>query len=434
MSGRRRILLLALAGFALAVCWTTPAQAEDAPAQTAGEPQTQPTAVPERRKDPFPSEESYLILPLPYSLPGIGSGLFLTAYETNYVFPHRAYALLIQGDAEGTIFGLEQVQLMPKRLLFDVFWQDINHASYRNYALRGMDTGKNDYSLLELSKVQDTQWQFTFTSWERRLEAFVNGLQEEVRVTRVRDPSGNAIADFAQPLKSTYQQYVAGLRLDLTDEYYDPRKGVRLVTEYTDTPRQDPDQPDFYVVTTRLAAYVPVGHQSTIAFTALQSDARVRSTGDTDLASLNRKNSLGCAPADLVCRGSQAALVANDLAANSHGTAQTLGGQNYLRAYPGSRFRGAHTLYYSVELRANLTDEFTPFDYVFFKDIRTGVQVAPFYEAGSVSETEGALGAKWRTDYGVGLRVVTASGTVYRVDVADSDEGSNVTIIVNYPW
>lgn len=391
---------------------------------------------PSRRKDPFPSERSYLIFPLPYSIPGIGSGLFLTLYETNYVFPHRAYFLLVAGDAEGTIFGVEQIQLLPKRLLLDLFTEDLNKASIRNYTLRGMDTGKNDYNLIELNKVDYSQWQLTYTAWERRFDAFVNGAQQGLRTTRVRDSSGNVISNFAEAQNSYQQFYVAGFQLDLTDEFYDPRRGARLVTQYQDAPRQSSAQPDYYTVNVRFNGYIPVGRQSTLAFTVLQSDARVRSKGDTDVASLTAKNFLGCTsgdPRDPVCQA-QSALVANDLAANSNGSSTPLGGSTYLRAYSDSRFRGAHTLFSAVEFRLNLTDEFTPFDYLIFKDVRTSLQIAPFYEAGSVSETEGSLGATWKTDYGIGLRMVTGSGTAYRVDVAVGDEGSATTIFVNYPW
>jgi outer membrane translocation and assembly module TamA len=82
----------------------------------------------------------------------------------------------------------------------------------------------------------------------------------------------------------------------------------------------------------------------------------------------------------------------------------------------------------------NLTDEFTPFNYFFFKGVRTALQIAPFYEAGSVSETSGSLGQYWRTDAGIGIRLATASGAVYRVDIAEGDEGTATTIIFNYPW
>lgn len=387
-----------------------------------------------RRKDPFPTEALHLILPLPYSLPGIGTGVALIAYETNYYFLHRGYFILITGDAEGANLGMEQEQLLPKRVLFDLFVEQITKATVNNYTLRGMETGKNDYTLLETNKVQDYQGQLTFTAWERRIEAYAQTLQEGVRLVRIRDSKGGVISDFTEPPTSFYREYHGGLRLDFTNEYFDPRRGARLLVDYKDAPRQDASQPDYYTVTTRLNGYLPIWERGILAVSVLQSDARVRDRGDTDLASLNRKNDLGCAAGDVVCQASQAALVANAVAANSNGTSLALGGRDLLRAYPQGRFQGAHTFYFGAELRMYLTEEVTPFDYLFFRDIRTGVQVAPFYEAGSVAETESGLGQRLRSDYGVGLRMVTQSGAVYRVDVANGDEGANTTIIVSYPW
>jgi outer membrane protein assembly factor BamA len=357
----------------------------------------------------------------------------LSLYEANYGFYHRANALAIGGDAEGTLFGLEQAAMVPRHLLLDLATEQISKAAVRFYRLRGMTTRKNDYNLAEVS-YEYNAIRLTSTFWERRLEAYLESLQDEPRIRRFRDSSGTVISSFAEPL-SIYETFTTGnVRLDLTDDYVDPRRGIRLDAQYRDVPRADPTQPDAYVVTAQAQGYVPLGRISTLALMAFQSDAYVRKPGLTDLNALNLRNNQNCAPGDAACQAAQKALVDNALAANTRGTSQSLGGQNYLRAYPGNRFQGAHTLYYAVEIRANLTDEFTPFNYFFFKGVRTAFQIAPFYEAGSVAETSGSLGQYWRTDAGVGLRFVTASGALYRIDIAEGDEGSATTIIFSYPW
>jgi len=68
------------------------------------------------------------------------------------------------------------------------------------------------------------------------------------------------------------------------------------------------------------------------------------------------------------------------------------------------------------------------------KDIRTNIQTAFFYEKGSVAEKTADLGKIERSSYGAGIRMITASGLVYRFDVADGDEDFEVTVIINYPW
>ncbi len=387
-----------------------------------------------RRKDPFPTTESYMVLPLPYSIPGVGSGLGAVLYETNHLFLHRAYLVAIGGDVEGTFVSLEQVHLVERRLLIDLFGASLAKYQARSYTFRGMDTDDGRYTLLDYNKYEYYAPQLTYTQWERRFELYAQAAQGGARLTKVRDSSGHVISTFTEPQTSYFVQYRGGVRIDLTDEYYDPRSGVRFVTEYNDSPRQVPSQPDFYTIDYRLTGYVPLGLRSTLGLHAFQSDAVVRQTGETRTAVLNRIDDLGCAPADATCMATQTALVNNDLAANRNGTSTQLGGDVYLRGYPAGRFKGAHTLYVSAELRINLTDEVTPFDYVFFRDVRTGIQVAPFYEAGSVAETVGSLGSRWKEDAGIGFRLVTASGSVYRVDIASGSEGTVPSLTVFYPW
>ena len=90
-------------------------------------------------------------------------------------------------------------------------------------------------------------------------------------------------------------------------------------------------------------------------------------------------------------------------------------------------FRGA-------EFRWNLTDENKPFDLLFIRDVRTGVQLAFFYEEGSVADTSEQLWDEKRTSQGAGVRLVTSSGFVYRFDLATGQEGREVILFVDYPW
>jgi len=72
----------------------------------------------ERRRDQFYKESSYLIFPLLYSLPGIGSGVVVTGSANNLFGTYTdAYGLLIFGEAEGMQLGLEDIHLIPERLI-----------------------------------------------------------------------------------------------------------------------------------------------------------------------------------------------------------------------------------------------------------------------------------------------------------------------------
>jgi len=87
-----------------------------------------------------------------------------------------------------------------------------------------------------------------------------------------------------------------------------------------------------------------------------------------------------------------------------------------------------------LEFRWNMTEESTPFDYLIWKDVRTGIQYAFFAELGTVSELNNDLWKETRYSVGTGVRLITGSGGVYRADIATGDEGAELIIIFDYPW
>ena len=101
---------------------------------------------------------------------------------------------------------------------------------------------------------------------------------------------------------------------------------------------------------------------------------------------------------------------------NEYGTASSLGGTQRLRSFENNRYYAGNALFYDVEYRWNLTDEYTPFNYYVAKGIRTGLQLAFFSEQGSVSDKFNDLLKKRRTSYGVGFRLIL-SGVIIRADI-----------------
>jgi len=57
-----------------------------------------------------------------------------------------------------------------------------------------------------------------------------------------------------------------------------------------------------------------------------------------------------------------------------------------------------------------------------------------FYEKGAVAEYTENLNKNFRISTGAGFRVVTGSGMVWRIDVANGEEGPAVQSIIPYPW
>ena len=119
---------------------------------------------------------------------------------------------------------------------------------------------------------------------------------------------------------------------------------------------------------------------------------------------------------------------------NSNNSGGILGGTERLRSYVGGRYSGAHVESRGAEFRWNLSDEKTAFDWYFIKDIRTGFQLAFFYEEGTVANKATELWQEKRTSAGIGTRVVTSSGFVYRLDFATGQEGGSTIVIFDYPW
>jgi hypothetical protein len=288
--------------------------------------------------------------------------------------------------------------------------------------------------LLEASSVRSDGAELRLSLAERRFEVFLGTERFKVAVTRAREPDGTLIAEFLPPFQQMEDADYAGALLDYTDDFSDPRRGVRLeVIARHSPPARDVD-PDFVVWDYALSGYIPLGRLSTLVLHYFQSDADVRRAGNTDSAAILAELGLDCPPGDAACLAVQQQLLQQTINERRNGTATTLGGQQRLRSYPMDRFQGAHTVFYGAELRWNLTEEVTPFDYFIWKDVRTNVQLALFYETGSVGETRAEVGDTYRSSYGVGLRMVSGSGFVYRADVATGEEGSEVTILFGYPY
>ena len=134
--------------------------------------------------------------------------------------------------------------------------------------------------------------------------------------------------------------------------------------------------------------------------------------GDTDFASVESRSDLNCSNPEYTAEQTNNCnqVVNNTIAQNQYGTVGGVGGWQRLRSYPNDRFKGGHVLFYGAELRWNLTEEFKPFDIGIAKDIRTGIQLAFFYETATVADEKAQLGDVWRDSYGMGMRMVTEIG------------------------
>ena len=114
----------------------------------------------------------------------------------------------------------------------------------------------------------------------------------------------------------------------------------------------------------------------------------------------------------------------------------TLGGLWRMRAFPAQRFNDKAGIYYSAELR--LIPEWNPMEHFPALQERVGIQwfqMVPFVEVGRVAPTWNfeELHSRMKWDVGCGVRA-WARGLVARVDIAYSDEGFGVQMMVGQPF
>ncbi len=395
-----------------------------------------PANAMERRRDQFAKEPGHYIVPMPYSVPGLGQGLLLGVLATNAHDSYTDYfGVITTGDIEGIGAGIVDMHLINERLIAAVIVSKTNKAQIANYASRGMTSSKDDYILLDLQNIRFAATELTGTFYDRMLEISTGAMQGEGNVSRIRDKNGEVIQE-TDGETNEFVGYFVNIAIDWTDDYQDPRKGIRYNFGMGWADVALANSPEYYQQQHNLTGYIPVGLRSTWAFNYFRSDAFVTRTGDTNFASVEARTGLDCDDPGLTTEHQKQCIqtVNNVIAHNRYGTLSSIGGGSRLRSYPMGRYTGAHAVFYGTEFRWNLTEEFRPFNIGLASDIRTGIQLAFFFETASVADEKNNLGDIWRDSYGLGVRLVTASGLVIRGDYATGDEGGELTVIFDYPW
>jgi len=203
------------------------------------------------------------------------------------------------------------------------------------------------------------------------------------------------------------------IELDLTDDRYDSRTGVRGIWILS---KREPagnifgdneTEEEYDIVSRELSLFLPLyasdSQVHTLAFNYYLSTTHQINPN----IPLNRRNG------------------------------NELGGPVRMRGYPNRRFVDNHTLYYAVEHRWTFLGAFgTDGDgFLLSNDTLEGLQLAFFYEWGQVSEfLDDSLYRDMKTDYGIGIRAVWDSTLVMRLDVGISEEGAGTNFIIVQPF
>ena len=389
----------------------------------------------ERRKDQFGKDFGYYLYPIVGEVPGLGqawgggaSVLNIAGTDTDFT------GYYLTGDFTARGAAVLDYHLIHHRLILDAGYNDYEVAP-KAYE-RGIDSNP-DNAVYPEAEGRYFIGQLTLTFDERRYEFYIRPLTGQERFTQIFDSGGKPFQNIDTSWKHR-TTYAIGGTIDLTDDRLDPRRGGRF--EYVvRLPSNNPsDESEFFVTDYNLTGYVPVRKWDTLVFNVYHSRAIVTREGETDFATLQQTKGLNCGqyppgPEQDSCLVTEQRYLDALIANNRHGTASPLGGTQRLRSYDNYRFYAAQALSYGVEYRWNLTDEYTPFNYYFAKGIRTGIQIAVFWERGMVAEKTPDLFKDGRQSYGVGVRLLL-SGVVLRLDFAAGSEGGQTQIFITYPW
>lgn len=391
----------------------------------------------ERRRNQFEETPGYLVMPAPYSYPGIGEGLMLIGYAGNVLeSPVDLYFIGFSGEAEGYYAMVNDLYLWPRMIYLNFNQLKVSKFGVIQYTKRGMDSVKDDHFIFVGEHFQRNAGKLSLSLSEKRWEFWAEMVSFAANVSEIKDPDGDLVSTERSSMEG--ERYGVGAQLDFTDDKADPRSGLRFKFQLSHAPSIMEDSPEYDVFTWGVTAYLPLLDNSTLAFHLSRSDATVNKKGETNLETLKTKNGYyTCPPIPGIlqlCQAAKLADASNTLNANKNGTSLGLGGTDRLRSYPMDRFIGAHTLFYGTEFRWNINTEKTNLNLYFLQDIIQAFQLALFWEQGSVSESASELGDLTRSSTGFGFRLVAESGNAYRLDWATGDEGAQLTILFQYPW
>ena len=388
----------------------------------------------ERRQDQFDKTPGLFVVPAPYAIPGIGNGLFVIGYLGNIAETSAdVFGMGFVGDGQGFFASVDELFVIPEWSYLALTQGRMALFGQNVYSSRGMKSEKNDFNIYVGEDFTFYNFEVVFTHFERRIELAYGFNGGNGKFVEIKDYEGELVQKLGSPIEVDFAQKHVQLKIDLTDDYGDPRDGlnIRILRDRFPSVNQGAA---FDSMTFALTYYLPVPENNTWAFHYFRSDAHVRQEGNTDLESLKTTQGFYACGGYAACEAATLKSAQNRLNANKNGSSKSLGGADRLRSYPLSRYQAAHTLFYGTELRWNFSTENTKLDYWLLQDVQQALQAVFLWEQGSVAEEVGEIGETIRSSYGTGIRLVTKSGSVYKFEVASGDEGAEMILFFEYPW
>ena len=401
------------------------------------------------RREALPSSLSYFVLPIAGNIPGVQSFYGLTSGVSGLGGTGLDIAaFIIQGQAndnfnthgDGGNFRLNILSatdipvsefFVPKDdlLTFSLYYGAGNNVAYA-IRDRGIDSNKDDISYILLNEFGFNGLQISTKFFQNQLEFFYTLANGNANPLGFVTSSDTFIPNDNANVSSRGDGGRYGVILDDTDNRRDPRVGYRLRYERYNFPKTTGESTAYYQQNYNLAGYIPfINKKLVLVLNQFYSTSNVTSNGTVDPNNYdcNELNIEDCNQAEQDRRREKAEEEA------SLGRSTSLGGVSRLRGYPTGRFYDSYTNFQGAELRWYFLQGERSFDWVLEKGVNTSLQIATFYERGTVARTVNSLWNDFHDSYGLGLRVLFTS-LVFRLDLGMSEEGRETTFFVGYPF
>ena len=415
-------------------------------------PITAKSLVFERRQTSKP-QLSYFLYPIVGNIPGIQSFYGIGATASGIASTGTDLtAILLQGSAnenfakEGNNNNNFQLQILTVTDLpilqpiisnpalndlatISLFYGNITNVAFPQRAERGIDSQKDDFNYILLNRAQFTGLELAFHFFEDQLELYytkTGGSAEPLGFFNNKTKKFTSAEDAKVQDRGDGGRW--GIYLDDTDSRRDPRIGYRFQYERYDYPSTRGEAPAYYQEDYNLTGFIPIfdGDRGILVINQFFSSSAVTQAGTV-------------VDGEGICRrDDKDNLINKDLCSiakreSKLGNATSLGGTLRLRGYPSNRFFDSYTNFQGLELRWYALETEKAFDLVIEKGVYTSMQLAFFYEQGTVAGKISELWENFKNSYGVGARFIFQS-LILRADLGFSDEGREIVVFVGYPF
>ncbi len=402
------------------VCWTSSASA----------------LLFERRKT-FDSEISWFVYPVVGTIPGVqdfyglgGTVSGIGGSESDItLISLRGKAKYFEGDFQIDILSIFDIPLFTDHLTFTWFSTKIRNAGWPE-GERGIDSDPASMYYLLASNVDASGGELSVNVLENQLEFYYAYTDAKVQPYGLVDPNGTFYSAQNAGIIESPRGYRYGLYLDDTDNRRDPRIGYRFQYEKWGQPSSREGNSEYFQEDYNLSGYIPVlaDGKGVLVLNQFFGSSTVLKKGTVDQSRYVCDNTLKPG-----CQAILNELYARQVAEAENGKATSLGGTNRLRGYRTNRFYDSYTNFRGAEFRWYVHEVQEAFNFILEKGTFAGLQLAFFYEEGTVSPDKGSLWKNMRSSYGAGTRFLFNT-IIVRIDRGFGREGGQTTFFVGYPF